>query len=622
MRYLTPAWCLLWVYWSDGGKFWHISDLHLDYNYEAGGDTTNMCHRFDSDKSDMGVGPAGNYSCDSPLLLVESALQAMQRHHPTPDFIVWTGDSAPHWRYPQPPDQNYITNVTNFVFSKLDAMFPGITVVPALGNHDASPPDQFPISGGISQPDYYQNLWSKGAFGNHINTSHAKDTFLQCGFFSKTVKLADGLVMTFLVLNTNIYYHDNFTTAGDRDPCGQLSWLDKSLKNSDENGKVFIVAHVPPGSFERSAGELNFNTPSETWKDINKRYIEIVSRPDNSRKISAHLYGHLHTDTFRIFLDRGTRTTPVGVAFMAASVTPVLWVNNQVVGVNPTIRLLEYNKEGILLDYSTYYLDLRNPFTQRETISDEEAKGKRINAKYLNITKSRAARETKREKSLETIYDIYWKHLYSARETYKLDNISASSMFQAFKRMVLGEGDSFSQYYKYNTALNDGGKCNQSCVQSHLCTISNLVLTELTNCLENNDPRIYDYYFGVSQTEEEITKTKSSSRETVRQPFIMGITANATSKNAHNENDHSHDRSEDHEQPQNSTNEADMTVEKFENYSTNSVSIFFGILVIALVILFVLFGYKKYRINRERNQEFLLTDSVFRYDGYSHLEYE
>ena len=119
--------------------------------------------------------------------------------------------------------------------------------------------------------------------------------------------------MTFLVLNTNIYYSDYKNDVDDEDPCGQLSWLEKSLKEADnETEKVFIVAHVPPGTFERSPGKLNFNTPNNTFEGINKKYMEIVSRPGLSSKISAHLYGHLHTDTFRILLDSATRSTPVG----------------------------------------------------------------------------------------------------------------------------------------------------------------------------------------------------------------------------------------------------------------------------------------------------------------------
>jgi len=630
----------------DGGKFWHISDLHLDYQYVEGGDSSQWCHT--ANQTDEAVGPAGNYSCDSPLLLVESSLQAMQRHQPSPDFILWTGDSAPHWRSPLPPDQKYITNVTKFVFTKLDQMFPGVPVVAALGNHDSSPPDQFPISENKSMPEYYHTLLSEGAFGDHLNTSGARETFLQCGYYSKSIQSASDLKLTFLVLNTNIYYHDDFNSASDTDPCGQLAWLDQSLQEVGHKEKVFIVAHVPPGSFERDPGKLNFNSPNETFKTINDRYIEIVSRPDNSPKISAHLYGHLHTDTFRILLDRATRATPVGVAFMAGSVTPILWVKNKVVGVNPTIRLMDFDSDnGILLDYSTYYLDLTSPFVQGKSDNEVEAKSERTNAKFLNSDKSkRSVEEVTEMNTTDSVYDLYWKPLYSAKETYKVDNLTAASMFNAFVHMVAEEEDIFSEYYKYNTGNNVDGNCDKSCVKNHLCAISNLVLKELTDCLKNNDSSIYYYYYGTRTPEGQnlttiataaaaaaTTSKIANNNETGEEPTTPAeaITFKTTSptnvSTGHNENDHSQDSVDDHdEQPPTST-EGDSTVvkEKIENSkssSSDAVGIFFGILAIALAISLVIYGYRRYRNIRQRNQEFLLTDSVFRYDGYSHLDYD
>ena len=41
---------------------------------------------------------SGDYQCDSPLLLLKSAVLAMNKFEPNPDFILWTGDSNPHWR--------------------------------------------------------------------------------------------------------------------------------------------------------------------------------------------------------------------------------------------------------------------------------------------------------------------------------------------------------------------------------------------------------------------------------------------------------------------------------------------------------------------------------------------
>eukprot|EP00090_Calanus_glacialis_P045413 TRINITY_DN8417_c0_g1_i1.p1 TRINITY_DN8417_c0_g1~~TRINITY_DN8417_c0_g1_i1.p1 ORF type:complete len:822 (-),score=306.82 TRINITY_DN8417_c0_g1_i1:453-2918(-) len=390
----------------DGGQFWHISDLHLDYKYTSGGNMSNWCHKeVDTETPSLNkdiVGPAGNYHCDSPAALVESALLAMQRFHPNPDFIVWTGDSAPHWRDPS-PNEEYILNVTKQVFTRLDKLFPNISIIPALGNHDASPPDQFPQYDPVkkTKPEYYLKLWQNGAFGDHIDTE-AMQTFQQCGFYSKVVSpINSSMKLKFIVLNTNIYYHDNYSTGAD--PCAQLDWLNSTLHNTDiEKEKVFIVAHVSPGSFERNTGEPNFNSPEEFKTAINKQYVQIVTDPSNAGKISAHLYGHLHTDTFRVLLDRATRREAVGVAFMAGSVTPVVWGKDGVVGVNPTIRLMEFSDEDAkVMDYKEYSLDIikaaknervngsKEPATPddlKPKDPNEKPRSRRKNAKFLEQT--------------------------------------------------------------------------------------------------------------------------------------------------------------------------------------------------------------------------------------------
>ena len=79
---------------GEGGSFWHISDLHLDYLYEKGGNVSNFCHQqtgASNESSDSDVEEWGNYRCDSPLLLVDSALLAMKTIQSQPQFIVWTG---------------------------------------------------------------------------------------------------------------------------------------------------------------------------------------------------------------------------------------------------------------------------------------------------------------------------------------------------------------------------------------------------------------------------------------------------------------------------------------------------------------------------------------------------
>jgi hypothetical protein len=50
-----------------------------------------------SNTTDPGVGEWGHYGCDAPEVLVLATLAAMQRIEPNPDFILWTGDSGPHY---------------------------------------------------------------------------------------------------------------------------------------------------------------------------------------------------------------------------------------------------------------------------------------------------------------------------------------------------------------------------------------------------------------------------------------------------------------------------------------------------------------------------------------------
>ena len=71
------------------GYFWQVTDFHYDANYSVSGNPAQMCHNTSSGSYSNGV--YGNYLCDAPWKLVESATNAMKKIHPNPDFILWTG---------------------------------------------------------------------------------------------------------------------------------------------------------------------------------------------------------------------------------------------------------------------------------------------------------------------------------------------------------------------------------------------------------------------------------------------------------------------------------------------------------------------------------------------------
>ena len=188
------------------------------------------------------------------------------------------------------------------------------------------------------------------------------ETFKRCGFYSFNHPLPSknggsdedsSSSIKFVALNTNLYYH-NKLKLNLTDPCGQLSWMDEELRMAKRNENIFILSHVPPGHFERNPREPLFTIP--TGQELTKRFVDIVTERSTASKITAHFYGHTHTDTFRLFMKNGDAA---GVAYVAPSITPSLWLENKAYGVNPGFRMFSYESDtDTVLDYQQYYLPL------------------------------------------------------------------------------------------------------------------------------------------------------------------------------------------------------------------------------------------------------------------------
>ena len=117
---------------ADLRTFLHLSDIHLDFDYVENGIATKkqMCHASANQGQIGNASKYGDYNCDSPRLLVESAFEAMKKFVPDPDFILWTGDNSPHVDY---MNKSNIMNHLRFVTKKLNKKYPGVPVIPVLG---------------------------------------------------------------------------------------------------------------------------------------------------------------------------------------------------------------------------------------------------------------------------------------------------------------------------------------------------------------------------------------------------------------------------------------------------------------------------------------------------------
>ncbi|XP_032817783.1 acid sphingomyelinase-like phosphodiesterase 3b [Petromyzon marinus] len=415
------------VHLQTAGKFWHITDLHVDPAYQVTDNSTAVCPS--SRDPVLNPGPLGHYQCDAPWALIHSALNNMKRILKNPDFILWTGDDTPHV-----PDSalgeeavlEIIKNLTDII----TAAFPGVTVYSALGNHDFHPKNQL--------PPHNNSIYSRvGSMWQHWMAPESLGTFHKGAYYSE--KLVGRAGQRIVVLNTNLYYASNVQTAGLADPAGQFDWLDKVLTNASANKeKVFIIGHVPPGMFEKLRGKAWFTEES------NRRYVQLVLK--HHAVIAGQFFGHHHTDSFRLFRDE--RGNAVSSMLIAPGITP--W-KTTLPGVddganNPGIRVFEYDKATLQLqDMLTHYIDLQT-------------------ANSGNL-------------------DPVWSQEYSLRLDFSVPDASTAALDSLLQKMN-ADPDLFQKYYNFNSVSYDKRACDAACRDDHYCAIGEVDFDAYEGCVD------------------------------------------------------------------------------------------------------------------------------------------
>ncbi|XP_054547154.1 acid sphingomyelinase-like phosphodiesterase 3b, partial [Talpa occidentalis] len=409
------------------GKFWHISDLHLDPNYNASGAPFRVCPSAGSQPV-PNAGPWGDYLCDSPWVLINSSIQAMKEIEPKPDFILWTGDDTPHV-----PDENLGEAVVLGIVERLTRLirevFPDTKVYAALGNHDFHPKNQFPPKS--------NNIYNRVAEMWRPWLSNESVALFKKGAFYSEKLSGPGRAGRIVVLNTNLYYSNNEQTDGMVDPGWQFQWLEDVLTNASQDKEmVYIIGHVPPGFFEKTRNKAWFR------ESFNKEYLEVVRK--HHRVIAGQFFGHHHTDSFRMFYDDAG--APISVMFLAPGVTPWKTTLPGVVNGanNPGIRVFQYDRATLgLQDMVTYFVNL----------SQANAQG------------------TPR-----------WELEYRVTEAYGVRDASPRSMQQALSRISSEQG-ALQRYYVYNSVSYDLQVCGEGCRAEHVCAMRAVAFPAYAACL-------------------------------------------------------------------------------------------------------------------------------------------
>lgn len=121
----------------------HLTDFHYDPLYATGSPAQcgeSICCRNSStaQAAATAAGHWGDYAaCDTPGWLVENVCAHIARQHPGIDYIYYTGDFIDHFEWLT--SKQWVRDSVAFVTDTMRRAFPGVPIVPLLGNHDVHP---------------------------------------------------------------------------------------------------------------------------------------------------------------------------------------------------------------------------------------------------------------------------------------------------------------------------------------------------------------------------------------------------------------------------------------------------------------------------------------------------
>ncbi|XP_017756235.1 PREDICTED: acid sphingomyelinase-like phosphodiesterase 3a [Eufriesea mexicana] len=415
---------LLWLCVVQGkiGYFWHITDIHYDPRYSTQANAETACWNTWNGVSSGRKTPGefGDYGCDSPWALVESAAMAMTTHHGEGiKFVLWTGDALTRFTNMSAELRlQCLRNLTELLSRTFKEQF----VFPALGHDD--------IGVSFSQ---HAELWKQWL------PQEALDTFKSAGYYTIEQRSEKYRI---IFLNTNLWLKtdDNRTLHrsgrsmidNTQDPFNQWSWFQTTLDTArSKKETVYIVGHTPPGVDDRRSSAAVLSERHNT------KYLQLIRQ--YSDIIRGQFFGHWHSDTFRVvYSDTGL---PVSWIMMAPSISP-----NSLGGPsNPGLRLYKFETTtGQVLDYTQYYLNLPDA---------------------------------------NSIGTANWLVEYSLLEYYDLQEITAITLHDLADRFTQFNDHAFVRYYAANTVSlpreveqiwGCGGPLNEACALHHYCTVTRL----------------------------------------------------------------------------------------------------------------------------------------------------
>ena len=399
---------------------------------------------------------------DSNFSLLNSALTAAAEQTARPTFILFAGDFMAHdWqsRYNACARQSIAENpqayreftvkALQFIAGEFQERFPGIPVLPTLGNDDAFCQDYWIQPGGdfLGQ---FANVW-KPLLGSTVDPQAFDRSFSSLGCYVADLPGLENkrLIALNSVLLSKSYcssYHapghndcSTCTDPGAAPGTAALAWLEQALARSRNEGKTaWLLMHVPPGidSYTEDKADGKSRAASLWAPKFLDRYLELVREYRSILKIS--FAGHTHMDDFRIACVDGA---PALLHKVVPSVSPVF-------GNNPAFQVYRVDTDtDAITDWQAHFLDL--------------------------------------SRSSTSIAQRSWSKEYSARQAYHLSAIDADAVAALFQQIQSTPYAEVS--HNYRRFFTVGTKpIPQRHLSIYACAVLNALYADYSSCVSHH----------------------------------------------------------------------------------------------------------------------------------------
>ncbi|CAI5759989.1 unnamed protein product [Candida verbasci] len=409
----------------------------------------------------------GEYSCDTPSLLLNSTLQCIRdlhQNHLDFEFAIFTGGTVDH------SDRCFMSKAKNLqeqetTYRILKHYLDEIDVIPTFGIRDIFPMNQFPqknINLNLQwQFDFLSDLWQELGW---IDVGISK----QIRYFQFGYSLITDRGLKIISLNSNIWNFKNlynYWNITNIDSYGMWKWLINELVDSERNfQRCWIIAHLPPN---HQSLPLQANI-----------FAQIIER-FSPRVIAAIFFGFTQKDQFIIqYGSDGTDTKSLEKAVNHALIAPSI---SPYSAVNPSWKYYSVDKQSFsIMNSFTYYTKLGATFGNNGA-------------------------------------EPIWEFGYSTRDIYNLENWSDKSLNTEFYHLIsdkINQEPEFNLLYqRLENRFTDGDLNNDS-----YCKITSFTIQAKKQCMITDDQD--DYTEPKQQTDNYLTSITVGNDQNVNVDYV------------------------------------------------------------------------------------------------------